>query len=111
MRRFACVVILFAATPLYAQPAPAPAPKVVAPPAENPAVVEEAKRHFEQGVALFNDGNYSAALAEFEAAYKTRPAPAVLYNIGLTQKALFRYPEAIDSLTRYLAALPELAPE
>ncbi|HZS39401.1 MAG TPA: PEGA domain-containing protein [Polyangia bacterium] len=89
------------AKPAAAAPAPAP---------DDPAVAE-AKRHFQQAVALYNDGNYSAALAEFEAAYKTRPAPAVLYNIGLTEKALFRYTEAIDSLTRYLKEETKIAPE
>jgi hypothetical protein len=65
--------------------------------------MEEAKRHFAQGVALYNDGNFNAALAEFDAAYKIKQSPSVLYNIGLTQKSLFHYNEAIDSLREYLA--------
>jgi hypothetical protein len=64
--------------------------------------LEEAKRHFQQGPALYNDQNYNGALAEFLAAYKARPSAAVLYNVGLTQKALFRYNDAIQSLERYL---------
>jgi hypothetical protein len=67
------------------------------------AKLEEAKRHFAQGVALYNDGNFNAALAEFDAAYKLKQSPSVLYNIGLTQKSLFHYNEAIDSLQEYLA--------
>jgi hypothetical protein len=73
--------------------------------------MEEAKRHFAQGVALYNDGNYNAALAEFEAAYKLKKSPGVLYNIGLTQKALFRYNEAIASLTEYQQLEKKLTPE
>ncbi|HEY7957791.1 MAG: PEGA domain-containing protein [Polyangia bacterium] len=111
MRRFAFLLTILAAAPVLAQKAPPTAPAPQVKPAENPAAAEEAKRHFQQAVALFNDGNFSAALAEFEAAYHSRPAPAVLYNIGLTQKALFRYTEAIDSLQRYLAESPALAPE
>src|SRR3954464_13889314 len=65
--------------------------------------MEEAKRHFAQGIALYNDGNFNAALAEFEAAYKIRQAPSVLYNIGLSQKSLFHYNEAISSLQEYLS--------
>src|SRR3954447_4736357 len=65
--------------------------------------MEEAKRHFAQGIALYNDGNFNAALAEFEAAYKIKQAPSVLYNIGLSQKSLFHYNEAIASLQEYLA--------
>jgi hypothetical protein len=79
-----------------AQPLPTPAP------AGDAAALDEAKRHFTQGVALYNDGNFNAALAEFDAANKAHKSPGFLYNIGLTQKALFRYSESIDSLTRYL---------
>jgi hypothetical protein len=68
------------------------------------AKMDEAKRHFAQGVALYTDGNFNAALAEFEAAYKIKQSPSVLYNIGLTQKALFRYNDAIDSLQQYIVA-------
>lgn len=68
-----------------------------------PAASDEGKRHFEQGVALYNDGDYATALAEFSASYQAAPLPAVLYNIGVAQKALFRYAEAIDTLQRYLA--------
>jgi hypothetical protein len=87
-----------------AAPPPAPAP------AADPDT-EAAKLHFTQGVALFNDGNYVAALAEFEQSNKLKPAPFVLKNIGLTQKALFRYAEAIASLEQYLAQSPTLTPE
>ena len=64
---------------------------------------EQARRHFRQGVALYEEGNYTGALAEFQAAYDLTPAAAILYNIGLTHKALYRYPEAIGTLERYLA--------
>lgn len=79
----------------------------VASPAPRPALfaevkLEEARRHFEQGVALFEEGNFTAALAEFQAAHSTAPASTILFNIGLTYKALYRYPEAVETLERYL---------
>jgi hypothetical protein len=81
-------------------------------PGADPAQLAEAKRHFEQGVALYNEGNFGAALAEFEASHRAYPVAGVLYNIGLTQKALFRYVEAIDTLGRYLReASPPPRPE
>lgn len=80
-------------------------------PAATAAQTQEAKVHFAQGVALYNDGNFNAALAEFEQAYKLKKTAGVLYNIGLTQKALFRYSEAVDSLEHYLAEAANLAPE
>ena len=102
--RVGVLVLLLAPSLSLAQPAPAPAPPAPAPPAApDPAVLEEAKRHFAQGVALYNDGNYNAALAEFEAAYRVRPSPGVLDNIGLTQKGLVRYNDAIASLGRLAA--------
>lgn len=102
-RSFMLLVVLasaraFAQAPPETPPPPAPA-------------TDDAKHHFEQGVALFNDGNYSGALAEFEQADKLKPAPFVRYNIGLTQKALFRYAEAIASVQQYLDGSSELAPE
>jgi len=75
------------------------------------AKLEEAKRHFAQGVALYNDGNFNAALAEFDAAYKLKQSPSVLYNIGLTQKSLFHYNEAIDSLQEYVAKDKKIKPD
>jgi hypothetical protein len=108
---FACCA--FTAVGAVAQPKPA-AP--TAPPLSRPekdsklattstdkAKREQARRHFEQGVALYDEQNFAGALSEFEAAYNTAPAAAVLYNIGLTYKALFRYAESIETLKRYLA--------
>lgn len=90
-----------AQTPPSAAPGePAPSGAQVAPPVVD---LSAARRHFEQAVALYNDGDYNTALAEFQASYQANPLPAVLYNLGLTQKALFRYAEAIDTLRSYLS--------
>jgi tetratricopeptide (TPR) repeat protein len=90
MSRLAAFAALAAlAATAHAQKAPAHAPDPV-------------KVHLDQGAALYNDGNYSAALAEFEAAYALDPRPYILNNIGLAQKGLFRYQEAIATLQKYL---------
>jgi PEGA domain len=81
------------------KPSPAPASSTPPPPASK---LSEARLHFQQGVALFQDQNYDASLAEFEGAYVISKEPIVLYNMGLTYKALFRYPESIEKLTMYL---------
>ena len=83
----------------HAQPAPAPAP--AKPGAADPNA-DVARRHFKQGVKLYQDANYAGALAEFEAAYAAKPGPGSLQNIALCQKALYRYGEAADALTRLL---------
>jgi hypothetical protein len=82
------------------------APALAAPPTDAPvsaAKLGEARLHFQQGVALYKDQNFDAALAEFEGAYAISSEPVVLYDLGLTQKALFRYGEAIETLEKYLA--------
>jgi hypothetical protein len=58
----------------------------------------EARRHFKNGVKLYQEGNPSGALVEFESAYKKKPGPGSLQNIALCQKALLRYAEAADTL-------------
>ena len=94
MRSLVVVVVLMALPGMAGARKPAAA-------ANDPQMVE-AKRHFDQAVALFNDGDFGGALAEFEASYKIRPSAGVLYNIGLTQKSLYRYDEALVSLRKYL---------
>jgi hypothetical protein len=85
--------------------ATAPSPNTLVGPTvpPTPARLAEARLHFQQGVALFREQNYDAALAEFHGAYGISGEPIVLYNLGLTYKALFRYGEAMEILERYLA--------
>jgi hypothetical protein len=61
---------------------------------------EEGKRHFRAGVGLFQGGNFSGALAEFQASQQLRPTASALQNIALCQKALFRYVEATATLEK-----------
>jgi hypothetical protein len=63
---------------------------------------EEAGTRFTRGVKLYEAQDFAAALAEFEAAYRLAPAFQVLFNIGVSQKKLFRYNDAVRTLTRYL---------
>jgi hypothetical protein len=64
---------------------------------------EEAKERFEKGVVLFKDGNYSAALVEFRAAYAAMPHYSVRYNLGVTLQNLHRYAEAKEEFLAFLA--------
>lgn len=88
--------------PPAAQPAPA-APPAPANPVAGQAAMEEARRHFRQGMVLYDERDYNGALAEFETAYRQSREPVALYQMGLTLRALFRYQEAIETLTRYLS--------
>ena len=62
----------------------------------------ESRRHFDNGLKLFHDGNYKGALAEFEAAYDLSPSAGALRNVALCQKALYRYAESSDTLGQLL---------
>ena len=81
--------LTLAATPASAQEA-APSP--------------EARVHFDRAVALFESGDASGALAEFQRAYELSGRASVLYNIGASHQALHDYPRAIEALRRFLAA-------
>jgi hypothetical protein len=61
------------------------------------------KLHMENGVKLYNDRNYPAAVAEFQAAYEARPNANPLVNIALCEKEQFRYHKAIAVLETALA--------
>jgi hypothetical protein len=62
----------------------------------------DAKRHFTNGVHLFEDRNFAGALVEFEASYQRNPTAVALQNIAVCQKGLFRYGDAIATLERML---------
>lgn len=61
------------------------------------------KQHMDNGVKLYADRNFAAAVAEFQAAYDARPSPNPLLNIALCDKEMFRYPQAIAALETALA--------
>jgi tetratricopeptide (TPR) repeat protein len=91
------------AAPQTAPPDPSPAPGIVAAdPDPGDETTEQARRHFQSGIKLYRDGNYSGALAEFEAAYALKPGASSLQNIALALKGLFRYAEAADTLRALL---------
>jgi hypothetical protein len=64
--------------------------------------VEQARKHFGQGLKLYKDGDFDAALVQFERAYAGKPNFKVLYNIAQCHFELRQYVEARDTLSRYL---------
>jgi tetratricopeptide (TPR) repeat protein len=71
--------------------------------------VKKAGKHFQRGVALYNEADYRAALVEFRRAYETAPNPVVLYNIGQTYYQLQSYAQALTTFERYLVESGESA--
>jgi hypothetical protein len=70
----------------------------------------EAAGHFRRGVALYNETDYRAALAEFKKAYSLAPNTAVLYDIGQTQYQLQDYAGALNTFEQYMAEAGGSAP-
>ena len=68
-----------------------------------PDLREQARRHFAQGVALFDSGDHEGALSEFEEAQRLRPHPRILRNIAASHEALQHYLEAIATLELFVA--------
>jgi len=64
--------------------------------------VEEASLAFQRGDALFQRGEYNAALGEYERAYEWLPVYNVLYNIGAANVRLSRWAAARRALAAYL---------
>jgi tetratricopeptide (TPR) repeat protein len=61
-----------------------------------------AKKRFEEGIAALRKDDFSAALASFEESYSLQPKAAVLYNIGMCQKAMFHFVDAKKTLDRFM---------
>lgn len=77
-------------------PAPAPADTVT-----------EAERTFDEALARFKAGDYTAALAACDRAVKLSPKDPIVHEVrALALFALARYPEAAATLNAVLAAAP-----
>jgi hypothetical protein len=65
---------------------------------------EEARKHFENGLALADDNvkDYQGALVEFEASVGLHPTKAGLFNLALCYRRLSRYGEALMTYGRLL---------
>ncbi|MDD5308426.1 MAG: PEGA domain-containing protein [Deltaproteobacteria bacterium] len=60
------------------------------------------KRHFENGTTMMQAEDFAGAAVEFEASINEYPTKNALYNLGMCQKALHRYPQALASFRRAL---------
>ncbi|MFK7987989.1 MAG: tetratricopeptide repeat protein [Sandaracinaceae bacterium] len=109
-------------TALLVTPEEASAQETVAPPeaaqpaqAAPPPNVAEANERVGRGEQLFEQGDFDAALAEFEQAYEiigNHPARfMILYNIGQSHERRFRYDLAMEYYRRYLTEGGPNAPD
>jgi hypothetical protein len=92
-------------TPTTAQattPAAAPPPAPPSAPSTAPPSDGEAATRFKRGLQLFDEGDYTLALVEFERAYQLAPNYRALYNIALVNMQLGRYADATRTFEQYL---------
>jgi tetratricopeptide (TPR) repeat protein len=88
----------------HAQAAPQSKPAAVPakPTAPGASKLDEALAHYNQGIALYSEGDYKLALIEFQRAYDLAPSWKLLYNIGEVQFQLNNYAAALAALETYL---------
>lgn len=75
---------------------------LAAAPALADPTADEAAERYDRGVKFSQAGDNLSALAEFQQAYKLTGRWEVLFNIGVVEKRLFRYGDAIHTFARYL---------
>ncbi|MCB9657608.1 MAG: TonB-dependent receptor [Sandaracinaceae bacterium] len=66
----------------------------------------EARRHFRAGMALIQEGQVDAGVAELQVAYDILPHPNVLYNIGRAYAEAGRYEESLEYFEQYMESDP-----
>ena len=91
-----------ASPPVLAQEQPAGA--------DADAARDEAHERFNLGLALMENENWEAARLEFERSLELFPTRSALFNLGMCQKALHRYLQALETFEGWLAAYAESAP-
>jgi tetratricopeptide (TPR) repeat protein len=73
----------------------------------SPKDAKEAERLVKQSIVEYNVGDFEAALTDVTKAYKLRPAPALLFNIGQCHRALHHWEKAEFFYRGYLREKPE----
>jgi tetratricopeptide (TPR) repeat protein len=66
-----------------------------------------AKTHYAMGVRHFDLSEFDEALVEFKEAYRAKPDPAFLYDIGQCHRRLGHTDDAITSYQSYLRRAPD----
>ncbi|HSO39880.1 MAG TPA: PEGA domain-containing protein [Labilithrix sp.] len=64
---------------------------------------EDAKKHWDTAVALYQRGQWDGARTSFNAAFDASKNPRVLFNVAVCEKNLGRYARAIDVFKKELA--------
>ncbi len=63
---------------------------------------KQARIQFEQGVTLFEGGEFEKAAIAFDRAYQLRPSYKILYNIAQVENELMHYARALEAYSKYI---------
>ena len=63
---------------------------------------QDARKHYDKATAAFGLGNFADAAAEYEAAFRLRPDPALLYNCAQSYRLAGNKPRAAELYRNYL---------
>jgi hypothetical protein len=76
-------------------------------PVPDTAARTHAQATLREGTALFDRGEYAAALQRFEDAYTIFPSPKIWFNVAAADRALARPVEALQAFQRFLDEAPD----
>lgn len=65
--------------------------------------LDEARVHYQRGVALYNEGDFKLAVIEFQRSYELTHTNRLLYNIAQVHFQLSNYAAAMRAYEKYLA--------
>jgi tetratricopeptide (TPR) repeat protein len=69
--------------------------------------VQAAREHFEKGTRLYDLGQYGDAAKEYEAAYKAKDDPALLFNCGQAYRGAGEPEKAVGFFKSFLRKMPD----
>lgn len=80
---------------------------VSVPAADSDGDTARARAAFQWAQKLYKEARYASAIEKFEEAYRIKPHPSILFNIGRCYEQLGEIPRALRSYRDYLKALPD----
>ena len=69
---------------------------------------QDARRDYDAGKLLFEDGDFATALLKYQAAFDETHDARLLWDVAVCEKSLRHYARALATLSRYLAEGGEL---
>jgi tetratricopeptide (TPR) repeat protein len=87
-------------------PAPPPSGSASTPPPPPPSTADQAREHYERGLAKYNLADFDAAIAEFKQSYELSKAPRLLFNLAQAHRLKKDYESALYFYNSYLRADP-----